>query len=52
MKSKLKNPEIIKLIFKLFDGRVIEIQTSRPFLISVVDEVKVSEDEEVFAIKE
>ena len=56
-KAKIKNttkndPEIVKFIFKLFDGRIIEIQTTQPFMVSVIDEIELKESDEVFRIVE
>lgn len=45
---------IIKLIFKLASGKVVEIQTSRPFLISTVNEFEdfeLSELDNVFRME-
>ena len=51
MKKEIK---MIKLIFKLYSGTIIEIQTAEPYLISKVDNIqdlKLDKKDDVFRIE-
>lgn len=55
MKNQLKKskPTIVSIIFKLFNGKIVEIKTSDSFLITTVDnyeQLDLKDTDEVFKI--